>query len=475
MNIRRGIRVLAQRLAVSGVLLIGPPLLPIEVYAATSSAPPLEGNYKATNGQHHPYVFATQAQFSKLVEDKSIVARKALERLEDVAASDVKNAKIYETPYAGCDLDQYTSKFSYGDHSAVDVATTLASYAYLASLKQGYGKSDLAIQAENTAKIIMLNWATSGFRNSNGFLSSPEDFCSSTPAAERIAPSLVALTIGRALPYWAEAEDLMLALSAFSDHDIAVINAFLDQYQELLVKASNYKAVHETLDCQKFTNQVSASITGLLAIARLRDDRSLFQAAAFGANHILKIPWTLQVQENIYGYDDKQRACGTQKQSAHYYDIGTTAPGEIVDRYRAGRFQTFGYSLGSLTDLLLSGKLISEAGYNSLTYMGSKGQTLLLPLHYYAFYLVHFMSDQEAVIPAGVDYPSARQYAGHPISRAGGVSIDGRDNILNPYLVGHILYPQDADVNAVLDRARIFFSKTVPFYAVNPLLLWTLQ
>ena len=189
----------------------------------------------------------------------------------------------------------------------------------------------------------------------------------------------------------------------------------------------------------------------------------------------IAVTWPEQLEGSIYGVNDLVRSCyGASDSNSHYYfQLPTVAPGEIIDRYRAVTYQPFGYTLGALENLLLSARLLQEAGFPAVDYTGKKGQSLLLALQYYSYYFTRFLDTSATVLPTGPDpYPSYGQYAGHPVSRAGGATVDGRDDLLAPFLLGYRLYPNDPRVKGVLERALSFANTgTAPLYGVDALAL----
>ncbi len=437
---------------------------------ASISGSPLPGAYRSAPARH-PFVFTSPARMNALVTAHTPITDAALRRLEAIAGRIVQNQDRYAQTYSGCDIEEYNKRFAAGGDSAVVVVTWLATYAYLASLDAGYGDKALAARAVASAKTIMLSWVRTGFRIDGSFVHDPHMFCSKTPAANRIANALVSLLVGRSMPYWVQSQDLLTAVEAFNPQETGELSQFLTQMESLLKEAAREKAQHDAaLECGKYDNQTIQNLLGLLAIARFRNDGAGVAAVAQGSSEIA-VTWPEQLEGSIYGVNDSVRGCYAAVESnAHYYfQIPTVASGEIIDRYRAVTYQPFGYTLGALENLLLSARLLQESGFSAVNYTGKKGQSLLSSLQYYSYYFTRFLDTSATVLPTGPDpYPSYEQYSGHPVSRAGGATVDGRDDLLAPFLLGYQLYRNDPRVKGVLERALSFVGGgVVPLMGVD--------
>jgi hypothetical protein len=431
--------------------------------------PPLAGQYVSAAGLPHPYVFADRARYEALASMRTETGKKALNRLEGLTKFYLGHASEYAKAYSGPELNEYLHRLTFEGEGAAPVAAELALYAYLTGLNKGYGKPELAAQAQALSKAILLAWAQEGLRENGKFRRQLTQFIEDGKMT--LASQLdVGLQIGRGMPFWVQAQDLLLALNAFDPREQQILDGFLDQVYELLVTAANFWQKRAYTDCERYSNHTSVRLLALLAIARLRNDEKRFMEAAVGDGHRLLVPWTLQVQENIYGVRDTLRAGHPNNEAPDKsYQISEVAPGEIVDRFRAGKLQTFGYPTYSLTELLLGAEILQNAGFQPMRFEGRRGQSLMLALHYYAHYYTLYLDDHLTVVPPGDPYPSNRQYAGHPVSDANGITIEGKDGALAPFLIGYGFDPHDTILLGVVRRAMSFAPRLAPFSGLNSL------
>ena len=72
------------------------------------------------------------------------------------------------------------------------------------------------------------------------------------------------------------------------------------------------------------------------------------------------------------------------------FQIPQVAPGEIVDRNRAGPAQTLGYPLASLRALLLSAEIMRNAGFRPMQFIGPKGPVTAFIIELLRLLLHHF-------------------------------------------------------------------------------------
>jgi hypothetical protein len=446
----------------------------------TQTAPPLGGSYRPLGNVAHPFVFTTPAQAERLLADTSPSAKKALSYLEDQTRADIdRSAALTGPPYSGCDIDRYTFEFAYGGNGATTIAPRLAMYSYLTSLHQGYGDPALAEKATALAKTIMLNWANNGWKNKGRFRNTPADYCAGKGQTlpQAIVWHLIALQAGRGMPNWIQAQDLLYALKAFSPEEKAQLNVFLSNMFSLLVLTANNKTVTEVRDCDRFNNQTSATLAGMAAIARFRNDAAAIKSIADGTGGQIVLPWTQQVQGNIYGVGDKMRGCfdlSTAVRFSNYFQIATVAPGEVEDRFRGHKGQPFGYALGSVAYLMLTAQILQDSGYHAFRYTGENGQSVEMALDYYSYYFTKWLSLEDTFVPPGPDpYPSYEQYVGQPVSKGTG-TVTGVEGILNPYMLALRAYPNDPKIRGVLDKAESFSDKVVPLYGFDTIAMQNL-
>jgi hypothetical protein len=434
------------------------------------AAPALQGNYVSAAGLPHPFVFAKPDQYRALLTRHTQITDKALARLQGLVTDELRRGSEYTQAYSGCELNVYLHKLTHEQSGAAKAANDLALYAYLSSLHLGYGQPAVATQAAALANSILLDWARDGFRENGRFRSQLGQYCEDgrVSLASRLD---VALEIGRGMPYWVSAEDLLSAANAMPAPQRAALDGFLDAVYGLVLAGSNFWTEHAYNDCERYSNHASVHILALLAIARFRDNAAEFVDTA-SAGRQLRVPWTMQVEQNIYGRNDQPRACQSNNVApTKSFQMPQVAPGEIVDRYRAGPLQTLGYPLASLRALLLSAEIMRNAGFNPLAFVGPKGQSLPLALNYYGYYFTTFLNSGATAVSArgGHPYAGERQYMGHPVSGAAGVTIEGKDLNLEPFLIGYHLDPSDYGARAVVTRAMSFSAQLTPFYGVDPL------
>ena len=440
--------------------------------AQALAAAPLRGKYMPPEGGLHPFVLAKPAEYRALLTKHTSITEKALARLQALVQHELRGSAELSQAYSGCELAIYLHKLTYEVGAAAKAADDLALYAYLSGLHLGYGQPALAAQAENLAKSILLNWARGGFRENGQIRTQVTQFCENGKVS--LASEVdVGLQIGRGMPDWVAAEDLLTAINAFTPAERAALDGFLDQMDILLLNASNFfsDAVHT--ECVRYSNHKAVQILAMLAIERFRNNAASFvDTATLG--HRLRTPWAAEVEGAIYGFGDTVRPCmhNTPQPSGHggIFQTSQVAPGEIVDRFRAGRDQTFGYPIFTLTELMLSAEILQNAGFEPMKFVGSKGQSLPLALNYYAYYFTTFLSPQATVVRprAGHPYPSEQQYTGHPVSGAQNATVDGEDRALMPFLIGYHLDPGNPGARSVVVKAMSYMPQVLPFFMVDP-------
>jgi hypothetical protein len=448
------------------------------------SFPPLTGTYRPASGLAHPYVLTDKAALQKLLLTHTPAVSGSLATLEGLVKTYIKTPDAYTTPYSGCNLNTYLYHATFegsfipgGAHpAAFAVAADLAMYAYLTSLHSNYGDATLADQAKQLAKTILLKWSSEGFRDHGQVRTKGEQFCDAHNDSNSETTTAVGLQIGRGMPRWVQAQDLLMGLDAFDAAEKASLDQFLAAIYRLIETTANERAETTGLDCVVFNNHVSAQLAGMASIARLRDNADDLKRVAFGAGGGLDIPWTLQIEQTLYGANPKLAGCfppGVDK--GLFWQIPTVSQGEVMDRYRVKPHMMFAYTLGSLEELMVTAKILQGAGFNAYEFTGKGKQNLLTSLHYYSYYLLHFVGEGDTVVPAGDDsYPSYRQYAGQALSRANGLTIDGAEPLVNPFLLGNQAFPGDPQIKAVLAHLTSLKTSTVPLSHVASLYLDTL-
>ena len=225
------------------------------------AAPALPGNYISAAGLPHPYVFAKPDEYRALLTRHTQITEKALARLQGLVADELRQGSEYTQAYSGCELNVYLRKLTFEQAGAAKAANDLALYAYLVSLHLGYGQPAIAAQAVTLADSILLSWARDGFRENGKLRTELGQFCEDgrVSLASRLD---VGLQIGRGMPYWVNAEDLLLAANAMTTPQRATLDGFLDSIYGLLLTASNFWAEHAYTDCQRFQQPCERSHFG---------------------------------------------------------------------------------------------------------------------------------------------------------------------------------------------------------------------
>jgi hypothetical protein len=434
------------------------------------SAPQLKGSYQPATA--NPHVFTTRQKLVEVLRAEDPLTTAALRRLVSLTRAHLRDGAKFTLPYDGCAVAEYLHRLTY--HGATEIASDLALYAYLTNLHMGFGDLKLAEEAKGMARTILVAWAQKGFRQNGVFMSDFHSYCDPAGSKDPAVWMELPLQFGRGMSHWVQAQDLLIGMNALSKGDLATLDTFLDNMFELIRTASNYRAEHMKPDCSRFSNQVTAQIDAMLAIARLKNDAENFMGAAFGHKDLVLIPWTLQLQQNIYGNNERPIGCYNPAKTDPklYAEQPTAQPGEVLDRYRAKDDQPFGYSLGSLMGLVSAATILEQSGYSAYSYAGDHGETLDMSLDYYSYYFIHFASRQRVVVPDTPDsYPGYRQYVGHSVTEDNGASVEGKDVLLLPYLVGASIFPRDEKILAVLRAAAAAARPEQPLYAADSMLI----
>jgi hypothetical protein len=405
----------------------------------------------------HPFVFTTTDRLKRLVSDNRQIPIAAMAFLQAKIPTELKQKGSYIEPYSGCQINAYLKRFTYEQGSATKAAAEFAFYAYLHHLNKNYGTDPVAADSIQTSKAILLSWAKNGLRDNGQVFTGVTQFCDDSGKSTDAAQFDVGLTIGRGIPHWVAAQDLLIGLHALSPDEEATLNGFLAKLTELVIHAMNFRAAAGHLDCNRFSNQVSVEIAAIAGAARLLGNQTLLADVAMGGQHVA-IPWTEQVTKTIYGKDDKPLGCYPANwDPAVFHQLATVQPGEIVDRYRAIGGQTFGYPMFSLTNLMLAASIFDSAGADAANWrFGDK--SLHSSIGYYSYYFDHFMQSGAASVPntVGDTYPGFEQYAGKLLSRENGSTVEGIDGLIIPFILGTRLYPNDVSIRQVVQRAHMF-------------------
>ncbi len=413
----------------------------------------------------HPFVFFTRADYQSLLARRDPASAAALRLLEQRVSGELKTSDGYLEPYSGCDLNVYLQRFSLENASATRVASDLALYSYLSGLGAGYGSSSQAHEAAQKAKAILLAWARGGFRENGQVRADVGQFCENG-AQTTVSRLDVSLQIGRGVAAWVQAQDLLEGQGVLSQAEKQELDAFVSRLHALVLNAARYWAANAYSDCERYSNHVSIQLLALLSSARLEGDRAGFMAAAVGTGGTVPTPFVKQIAENIYGTADAAKRCSPQSTADAFERQHPPAPGEIVDRYRSGEAQTLGYPIYSLTALLLSADVLQEAGMKPMQFSGPRGQSLSLALRYYGYIFDHYLElDETRVAPGDHEVADEAVYAGHAVSGPAGVTVEGRDDLLEPFVLGYCL-DHDPSSAAVLRKAMSFSGRATPLYGI---------
>jgi len=380
--------------------------------------PELSGAYRTL--VDHPRVFTTQAELRELasrINRSDSYSSRRFGQLVGQIARDLAAPNDWDATYTGCDLTPYTYAFSYEPRDAdtatklrsalrldpdstppagaAVVASRLALYAALvkagAALPAGAPRAD---QATALAKRILLAWSDRGFRDPHGlYLSMPSQFCDETGKTGEAIQTGVGLAVSRGVIYSAYAQDLLMYSGAITQEEAKRLDAFHTAMYELIRNALNYNfAGHHAWACDHYSNHAANQLAGLLATARLLDDKRRFGAALFGADPSIHItlPWTAYFDRAVYGDSDLSNACyansGTDGGTSRpFFQTAIVAAGEIDDRYRnAFPAQGIGYPMFTLERLFDTAETLRIAGYDAYGYQGRHRQSLEVAISYYA-------------------------------------------------------------------------------------------
>lgn len=428
------------------------------------------GDGRSASRGVHPFVFSTASDMRRVLACGSATAAVAKRLAETRCRTALDKAAAHASPFSGCSLSRYLNDLTDEQRGAAQAAASLALYAYLHRLSAStYGDGELAARARKAAKLILLSWAKEGLRERGAFRAALAQYCDEKGEVTLDTEFAIGLHLGRGVPYLVHATDLMLGMGEFEDGERVVLDEFFRELSALIRLAGNSRARRSNLDCNRFSNHVSVQLAALVSIARFRHDHDGLADAGFRQGGQVAIPWTLQVSQAIYGPGQTALNCYRNGSQQDFAQTQTPVAGEVVDRFRAGAAQTFGYPMFSLTHLLLSAKVLMASEFRALTAVIGACSRLLSALTYYSAYFAQLLSPDETRVPGDFRHPGSEQYVGKIVSRSGGTTIDGRDGLLLPYLLGSSLFAGDQAIRAVFRRADHFIPQHLPFSAVSSL------
>ena len=308
--------------------------------------------YSASLTTPHAEILTDKSNIIALTNSSSPIAVQSLALLSRQTSDALEHLNDFESPATGCDLKVYLDRFSIRPHGAAPAAATLATYSYVHTVTGGrWGDEALSEQAKAGAAKIIDAWSRGSFINGEKPLIAPSEFCAYDKLSASQVGSLVALQVGRGMTYFVQALDLLKVSSSQSSPST---QAFVKR-QKSLVLASLQLHLSDHLECQRYDNQTSAELLSLAMMASYLGDVGELRALA-SAGQRISLP--AEVQNTIYGRGEKPRLCYTAAAPGTYFQIDSVEPGEIVDRFRAAPYQTFGYTLGSLRTMLMLEKLL---------------------------------------------------------------------------------------------------------------------
>lgn len=180
-----------------------------------------------------------------------------------------------------------------------------------------------------------------------------------------------------ALPLTAACDVYAMLYSYIEDADKAVIEEWIEVGAELCVKGHKYWIKNNNYGSQEGNNHLTCHLMGIIAAAYvLEDDELLNYAVAYENN-----PTCLQEMVT--------RAILMEGDEVYGADIDENFfAGEIYDRYRSVQNNGFGYAVYHLKFLTYSALMLHHNGLDLFTFIGEKGENLLLPFQFYADYLI---------------------------------------------------------------------------------------
>ncbi len=437
-------------------MVLGGLLTPLLGAARVEPVQRLSGAYQAATG--HPRVFTSAGELQGLARRVSLPGSYSAQRFASLArriAQDLATDTAWDAAYAGNVLDVYLYAFSYEPRDpqqetvlrsalglpagsippagAAPVAGRLALYAALAkagaTLPSGAPPPE---QAAALARRILLAWTDRGFRDTHGqFLSRAAQFANPDGSVNSVSMTAVGLQVSRGVVYAVQAQDMLTFLGALDSAQAKRASAFHAAMYELIRQALNYRFVEHAWDCDHYSNHVASQLTGLLATARLLDDKARFEAALHGGDlaYPVVLPWTRFFAQAIYGAGQAPHACYQNSgpdglSSRPFFQTASVAPGEIDDRYRnANPLQGIGYPMFTLQWLYVCAEILRGAGYEPYAYRGPAGQSIELASRFYAAYAKNAGFGDMVTAGNAAGIPDAAQYVGKLVNGADAIML----------------------------------------------------
>jgi hypothetical protein len=388
--------------------------------------PALGGSYHSP--VEHPNVFMTPSELKDLVSrinTNSSFSSNMFEHLTNKVEADLTANVDWGAAYSGCDINTYLRMFAIesaggysnevrsesqlkqaaniaGNMSPPKGAAVVAARAslYAALLDAGaipLSNAPSQDQAVRLAKEILTAWAEKGFRagDGNDFLKSPSQFCDGGKTNIG-AETTVGLQVSRGAIYTVFAQDLLMGMHNADNNFVKNMNTFHMAIYDILRNSHNFDFSNRSAwhkDCERYSNHIGNQLAGLLATARILNDRDRFFAPLNGSipSIPISLPWVQYVNVAIYGENSKPNDCypnvvdGQPNRTS--FDTPSTSLGEIDDRYRnANPEQGIGYPMFALNRLYLVAELLQNAGFDPYHYRARNGQSIESAMRFYSCY-----------------------------------------------------------------------------------------
>jgi hypothetical protein len=309
--------------------------------------------------------------------------------------------------------------------------------------------------AAQLAKRILLAWADHGFRQTDGRFLALADF---TRDGHGRPDGGLGFVLGRGVGYSVHAQDLLQSVGALNSDEVRRLNSFHATLFDLIRQSSNvfFAGVgFPYSECSRYTNKAANSVAGLLATARLLDDKHRFTAILDGDDNSIPalVPWRQLFDHIIYGQGDgPPPGCVhnldadslTSLANHHDYQTAAAAPGEISDRFRNfNSGQSFGYSMFTLERLIDSAEILRLAGLEPYLYRGAHQQSIEMAMQYYACYAKKAGFYKVVTAENSGVCPNAAQYYGK--------LVNGVDQMV---LIGAYRFPRNGSITEVESGAK---------------------